>query len=391
MIFNYKALLGGLFLSCVACVPLSSGEATAQPFTFLSLDYPGAVSTALYGMNSRGDMVGTYENPANFFHGFVYKNGTFTSIDGPGAAFTEIRGINDEGDIVGTFITLDAVLANAPGGGFQGLFQKNGGALTVVNLSGHLNTILQRIKSNGLIYGCYHDEGSDNTPQETMHGIITHADNLSQGSFDAMPDGTTMNVGGDANASRYTGMWYDFTMSRHRAYIIDNGQRSDFDVPGSNLTTAWDMNASGNVVGVWGNQDGHPDPEATSVGDYHGFLRDRQGNFTAIQYPASIDTKAFGISNRGYIVGSYRDGGGNGHGFIARQGFFRSEMRGARAPIGSQAPAAGPAIVKTSLGGEPSGADIVPSVLVGLMPVIPRQTPLKPPVQAPACHRSRVK
>jgi hypothetical protein len=355
----------------------------------LSLDYPGAISTVLYGMNSRGDMVGSYENPANFFHGFVYKDGAFTSIDGPGAAFTEIRGINEEGDIVGTFITLDAVLAEAPGGGFQGLFQKNGGSLTTVNLPGHLNTILQRIKTGGLIYGCYHDEGFDNTPQETMHGIITHADNLS--SFDAMPDGTTMNVGGDATASRYTGMWYDFTMSRHRAYIIDNGQRSDFDMPGSNLTTAWDMNASGNVVGVWGNQDGHPDPEATSVGDYHGFLRDPQGNFTAIQYPASIDTKAFGISNSGYIVGSYRDAGGNGHGFIARQGFFRSEMRTIRGSMGSHSPATRPAIVRASLGGESSGSDIVSPVLVALMPAIPRGTPLQAPVQTPACHRVRAK
>src|SRR6185503_3317076 len=96
MKFNRKAILGGLFLVCVGWALLFSGKATAdQPFTFVSFDYPGAISTTLYGINNRGDVVGSYQNPENLFHGFVYRGGEFTSIDGPGAAFTEIRGIND--------------------------------------------------------------------------------------------------------------------------------------------------------------------------------------------------------------------------------------------------------------------------------------------------------
>lgn len=171
MSFNLKAFSGGLFLVCVGCVLLFYAKATAdQPFTFVSLDYPGAISTTLFGINNRGDVVGSYQNPENFFHGFVYKSGQFTSIDGPGAVFTEIRGINDPGDIVGTFITLQAVITETPGGGFQGLSQKNGGSLTTLNIPGHLNTIFQRITPRGSIYGCFHDEGFDNTPQETMHG-----------------------------------------------------------------------------------------------------------------------------------------------------------------------------------------------------------------------------
>src|SRR5262249_21781010 len=105
-------LIGGLFLTCVCCALLFYGQATAdQPFTFVSLDYPGAISTELFGINNRGDVVGSYQNPENFFHGFVYQGGQFTSIDGPGAAFTQIKGINDSGDIVGTFITLQDIIA----------------------------------------------------------------------------------------------------------------------------------------------------------------------------------------------------------------------------------------------------------------------------------------
>ena len=395
MRFNYKAPLGGLFLVCVGCALLFYGKATAdQPYTFMSFDYPDAVSTTLFGINNSGDVVGSYENPANYFHGFVYSGGQFTSIDGPGAAFTQIRGINDEGDIVGTFITLEAVLSQAPGGGFQGLSQKNGGSLTTLNVPGHLNTIFQSITTGGLIYGCFHDEGFDNTPQETMHGIITQLEDFPNGSFSAMPEGTTMNGGGNPEATRFTGQWYDFTMNRHRAYVIENGQRLDFDVPGSNLTIAWDMNASGEAVGVWGDQDGHPDPEATSAGNYHGFLRDSQGNFTAIDYPASVDTKAFGINNRGDIVGSYVDADGNGHGFISRKGDLQAEMRKVRAGLGSMrasSPAARPSIAKVSLGDGSARTDAVPAVRVAFMPVIPRGKPLQAPAQAPACHQVRAK
>src|SRR5437867_3577905 len=109
---NHKAVLGGLLLGCVGSALLFYGKATAdQPFSFVSLDYPGAVSTGLFGINAGGDLVGAYENPANFFHGFVYSGGVFTTIDGPGAAFTQIRGINDAGDIVGTFIPFDSIIA----------------------------------------------------------------------------------------------------------------------------------------------------------------------------------------------------------------------------------------------------------------------------------------
>jgi len=190
-----------------------------------------------------------------------------------------------------------------------------------------------------------------------------------------------MNGGGNPEGTRFAGQWYDFTLNRHRSYIFENGRRLDFDVPGSNLTIAWDMNASGDVVGVWGNQEGHPDPEATSAGNYHGFVREAQGEFTDIVYPASLDTKVFGINNENYIVGSYVDAGGKGHGFLARRG----ELRLPRASSTGR-----PALVKASFGGESAGTNR-PEVRVAFMPVIPKGTPLKAAAQAPACHQVRAK
>src|SRR5262249_41483159 len=47
-----------------------------------------------------------------------------------------------------------------------------------------------------------------------------------------------------------------------------------------------------------------------------GFVRDRAGKYTKLDAPGSMFTVAEGINNRGEIVGTYVDVGGNQHGFV---------------------------------------------------------------------------
>jgi hypothetical protein len=399
---RYKAAVAGLFLAGIGCALLFHGraataaEASQIPFTFVTVDVPvpGAGSTMVVGINNLGDMVGSYNFipgagalglPAGFLgKGFVWQtDGTFTTIDGPGPVnpqlcqppqsfqncyYIEARGINDRGDVVGAY-SQDVL--NPQGGLFRAFYQQAGGEFTSYLFPGHTNTIFNRIKETGVIYGCFHDEGIDNSSQESMHAIT----NLLR------PDGTirninfkaessTMNVGGGPAAVQYAGVWYDFEAQRHRAYIFTGGERVDFDMPGSNLTQAWDMNVQGDVVGVWGN---NTDPIAIDGIPFHGYLRDRSGNFIAIDYPGSIDTHVFGINSWGDIVGSYVDKSNNIHGFLARPGDQLADViRSAR-----------PAIVN----GSSVGARATTDVHVAMMPVIPKDKPLLSPSQVPACHR----
>jgi hypothetical protein len=298
-----------------------------------------------------------------------YADGTFTTIDGPGPVnpqlcqppqsfqscyFIEARGINDQGDVVGAY-SQDVL--NPQGGLFRAFVQRAGGEFTSYLFPGHTNTIFNHITESRVIYGCFHDEGTDDSSQESMHAII----NLLRpnGSIQNMTfktEGSTMNVGGDSGAVRYAGVWYDLEAQRHRAYIFRGGNRLDFDMPGSNVTQAWDMNAQGDVVGVWGN---NPDPVVIDGIPFHGFLRDRQGNFIAIDYPDSIDTHVLGINQLGDMVGSYVDKSFNVHGFVARPGDQQAQMM--------------------------SGAR------VAMMPVVPKDKPLLEPAQTPSCHRIRKK
>ena len=84
---------------------------------FTTIDFPGAVETAIdganAGLNARGDIVGDYCavpplpcKPQNV-HGLLLSEGEFTTIDVPGALGTSAYGINARGDIVG-FFNVDA-------------------------------------------------------------------------------------------------------------------------------------------------------------------------------------------------------------------------------------------------------------------------------------------
>jgi hypothetical protein len=388
-----QAGFGGVALFHVRSV--KAGGTSSVPFTFKTFDAPvaGVGSTMVAGINNLGDIVGSYNMipgaaaigiPSGFLgQGFVsYRNGKFTSIPGPGPVnpqncnpaggsfsncyYMEARGINDFGVIVGTY---SQDVFNPNGGLFQAFYQMAGGKFTSYLTPGHANSIFQKITDTNLIYGCFHDQGTDNSSQESMHGVINRLtmDNKIQ-NLSSSPENSSMNTGGGLGTLQYAGIFYDFAALRHRAFVVVAGHRTNFDVPGSNLTQAWDMNVQGDVVGVWGN---NPDPIVIDGYPFHGFLRDRTGRFIDIEYPGSIDTHVFGINDLGVIVGSWVDKNNNLHGFIGYPGNNNQAIRSTR-----------PAIINASFETTASPD----KVQVAMMRVIPNDKPLLKAARVPACH-----
>src|SRR5437016_588326 len=66
------------------------------------------------------------------------------------------------------------------------------------------------------------------------------------------------------------------------------------DFPGSISTLAWGINHSGDIAGLYTSAD-----KATQ-----GFLRSR-GQFISIDFPGAAYTAAFGISPQGDVIGDY--------------------------------------------------------------------------------------
>lgn len=112
---------------------------------FTSLNYPGAVQTDAFDINSSGQIVGYYAD-ATGVHGFLDNAGTFSSLNYPGA-HTKAFGINDSGQIVGAYTD-----------GISGAFLYDAGTFTSLKYPGAHLTEAFGINNSGEIVGFYQDQ-----------------------------------------------------------------------------------------------------------------------------------------------------------------------------------------------------------------------------------------
>ncbi|HTS34399.1 MAG TPA: hypothetical protein VMH04_01940 [Candidatus Solibacter sp.] len=79
--------------------------------TFITVDYPGATSSALFGINEHGEIAGSCQCNDGANHSFVLSDGLFTIVSYPvSEAITKARGINDRDEVVGYYQTTDGVI-----------------------------------------------------------------------------------------------------------------------------------------------------------------------------------------------------------------------------------------------------------------------------------------
>jgi uncharacterized membrane protein len=278
----------------------SSGGAVAAPLTaalaFLSttraagvrsIDVPGAAATRAYGINARGEIVGSYTD-ATGTYGYLWSNGDVTKIAFPGAVFTEAWGINPQGDIVGRYRHTDDPRTHG--------FLLNDGVYTDISVGSHLHTLPIKISPSGEIVGCFHDTNflSD------MRGYVRRDDEVS--SFELLP--STMHNGVTPGAGTIAGISFDSPLQVH-SYVLTGDAYVQFDYPGATFTEAWDVSPSGKVVGYFN--------PVTS----HGFSLDA-GTLMQIDVPGASWTRIFGINPQGDMVGSYADASGATHAFLLR-------------------------------------------------------------------------
>ena len=152
-----------------------------------------------------------------------------------------------------------------------------------------------------------------------------------------IPGAIETQVFGISNSGQIVGQYLDVNHIYH-GMVLSDGSYTSFDVPGSPGTVAYDMNSSGNVVGIYpapGVKNraflrnngvftdlvplaGSPETRAYSINDaghvvgfyertndayYRGYLYN--GSYTTLNYPGALASKATGINNNGDVVGSY--------------------------------------------------------------------------------------
>jgi uncharacterized membrane protein len=85
-----------------ASLMLASSPLVLAQGTYTQIDDPEAVyNTVALGINTAGEIVGSYKDANGYSHGFLLSSGNYTAIDYPGGVETYLEGINDQGQIVG--------------------------------------------------------------------------------------------------------------------------------------------------------------------------------------------------------------------------------------------------------------------------------------------------
>jgi len=282
-------------ITLVAGVTFARTEVQSRPrsYIFQSIDFPNATTTQVFGINERGDIVGSYVDASGTTHGFSLINGRFATIDFPGSILTAARGINDGGTIVGGFTRADD-----PNGAHG--FVLHGKRYKQVDFPGSAHSGFLGVNEAGDVTGSY-DLGDINT------GIGFFTKNGKFVSFE-VPGSAPQMTGphGINDSGQVTGFFLDSVdFSITHAFFLFRGVFTTVDYPGATITGFFGINERGDAVGG-----------CTCIdGKSHGLLFSG-GVFTLINYSGAAHTRPRGINDRGQIVGFY-DAAGATHGFIA--------------------------------------------------------------------------
>jgi len=291
-------ILGRIAATAACLYALSTTAASAQGLVFTPIDFPGAVLTNAQGINAQGEIVGFYTDTAGRAHGFVQSGGRFRSIDFPGASSTQARGIGPFGDIIGSYQRPGESRDPLSILSAHGFLMTRRGGFFKADYPGHQNTIPQRILADGTILGCYHDEDT----MGTMFGMA-----MSRRGVERITEPASMHNGATPDGQMIVGLFTDMMDGRGKGYIVRRGVFSTLEVPGSTSTSAWDVNPTGLIVGIY----------RDTAGAFHGFQYDGQA-FGRVDVPGATTTQVFGVNSHGDMVGAFVDTSGRTHGFLAQ-------------------------------------------------------------------------
>ena len=250
----------------------------------------------------------------NTIHGFVFEDGALTTIDHPDAATvpstpdgqtgTDTLGINDRGDIVGVYESPGRIVGHF-------VRDRKGRFTTIADPPGTSSDRLSYetvdINNRGEIVGFYNDEQG-----ATTTGFLR--DN--KGRFaDIIVPGSQVTAPFKINDRRQVVGLYVDDAGVH-GFLWDDGEFETIDVPDATATLVYGINDRAQTVGVY----------VDAKGDYHGFLRDRDGDVTTIDAPGASQkdggTQLVGINERGQIAGAAYDAQGSTRAFRYERGRF---------------------------------------------------------------------
>jgi probable HAF family extracellular repeat protein len=277
---NIRKATLNLTIFLVASVPLALGQGT-----YTQIDEPDAVlGTFVQGVDTAGDIVGSYRDAGGAYHGFLLSGGVYTTIDYAGPQYTELFGINDAGQIVGfTFL---------PEIGF--LYDMATQTFTEISFPGSTSTYALAINNSGTIAGYIIYSGA-------YHGFELVGSKYRQ----AVPPGTVDSYVYGVSSSGELAGFVRSTKQTQDNFLFERGKFTQITIPNAPSAIVYGINPAGNALV------GQYTPVSGTVG---GFLYQNK-TLQSLQFPGSSYTYATGVNAGGEVVGTFYDGSGLEHGF----------------------------------------------------------------------------
>jgi hypothetical protein len=200
-------------------------------FKYVTIAYPGATMTEPLGISNKSVIVGEFWSGSG--GGFVVRSGVITSFE----PFydTAVTGMNSSGEMVGSY---EGNLGSAAP---QGFLLVNG-RLTALNVPGVTGTIPQGISDSGSVVGEYYD---NNSSDSSWQGFL-----YSGGTFTTLdfPGASITEARGVNDQGQIAGIYED-SFGTQYSFIYSNGSFQQLVVPGCNNSGALGINNLGDVVG----------------------------------------------------------------------------------------------------------------------------------------------
>jgi hypothetical protein len=295
-----------LLLASAVC--LAASAASAQTFTFTTLDNPGDPTfNQLLGINDHGVIVGYFGSSAVGHPNIGYEISPpytkFVSNNQPGSVQTQATGINNAGYTTGFWSDT-----NLGGGDANFAFLRAP--------IGHNFTYVSTIDPNtGSVPRVSQALGINNS--NVVAGFYADANGVTHGFTYALSTGAYTQFGVSSGSAAMTGIndsgttcgtittsqiTYAFTRN------ASGGVFGTFHVPGSKNTQLLGINNEGVAVGFY------VDANNVSHGLYY---VPATGNWLRVDDPNGVQgTVINGLNNKNELVGFYTDGAGNVHGMI---------------------------------------------------------------------------
>lgn len=300
-----------LLLAATACGLLASATASAQTFTFSTLDNPGDPTfNQLLGINDHGVIVGYFgagtAGHPNIGYEISPPYTAFKSNNQPGSVQTQATGINNAGLTTGFW--SDTNIGNNMDANFAFVRMPTGKNFTYISAIDPLVASSPRIgqalgiNNSNVAAGFYLDAAG------TSHGYTY---SLSTAAYTPVnvPGSTSVAATGINDNGQVSGSFN--TKSNKTFGFVKNangGVVTHFSVPGSTNTQLLGINNQGVAVGFY--TDGQNVP--------HGlYYTPGTGVWLPVNDPnGALGTVVNGINNMNQLVGFYTDAAGNVHGML---------------------------------------------------------------------------